>query len=395
MGREWGEEREIGPSGKPYYMADGTSEPSAATTVAASEHSVLELFAGVGGLHYALRRAGVPHRVRCAFDVDDSALRVYRHNHCDTPTSGADIVSLSVTQLEAFAADTWLLSPPCQPFTRQGHMLGAADGRTSALLHIVSLLRDAPDGVLPAYLLLENVVGFESSSARAALLSTLLSRSYHTRELWVSPSDVGIPNQRTRYFLLARRHSDFEPPPADLARLLLDPTQLDAACAEGGTPLPPPGGAVEEALQATCRPLASYLEEEEQEEEQEEEEAATEAAAEAAAAEVAAAAAAGGTAGGTSTRKPDKAARVAAAAAAMAAAGGGGRQAGLRVPAHVLERYCAAMDVVGPHARRSCCFTKNYTRYFKGAGSVLLPLLPSGAARTLTPTLTPNLIRGA
>jgi hypothetical protein len=86
---------------------------------------------------------------------------------------------------------------------------------------------------------------------------------------------------------------------------------------------------------------------------------------------------------------------VAAAAAAMAAAGGGGRQAGLRVPAHVLERYCAAMDVVGPHARRSCCFTKNYTRYFKGAGSVLLPLLPSGAARTLTPTLTPNLIRGA
>ena len=165
---------------------------------ASAEHAVLELFAGVGGLHYALRRAGVPHRVRCAFDVDDSALRVYRHNHCDTPTSGADIVSLSVTQLEAFAADTWLLSPPCQPFTRQGHMLGAADGRTSALLHIVSLLRDAPDGVLPAYLLLENVVGFESSSARAALLSTLLSRGYHTRELWVSPSDVGVPNQRTR-----------------------------------------------------------------------------------------------------------------------------------------------------------------------------------------------------
>ena len=182
------------------------TDPAAAT----AEHAVLELFAGVGGLHYALRRAGVPHRVRCAFDVDDSALCVYRHNHGDTPTSSADIVSLSVTQLEAFGADTWLLSPPCQPFTRQGHMLGAADGRTSALLHVISLLRDAPDGVLPAYLLLENVVGFESSSARAALRSALLSRAYHTRELWASPSDLGVPNQRTRYFLLARRHSDFE-----------------------------------------------------------------------------------------------------------------------------------------------------------------------------------------
>ena len=189
-----------------------TAQHAAATDPAAAtaEHAVLELFAGVGGLHYALRRAGVPHRVRCAFDVDDSALCVYRHNHGDTPTSSADIVSLSVTQLEAFGADTWLLSPPCQPFTRQGHMLGAADGRTSALLHVISLLRDAPDGVLPAYLLLENVVGFESSSARAALRSALLSRAYHTRELWASPSDLGVPNQRTRYFLLARRHSDFE-----------------------------------------------------------------------------------------------------------------------------------------------------------------------------------------
>eukprot|EP00908_Phaeocystis_cordata_P000192 Transcript_10199.p3 GENE.Transcript_10199~~Transcript_10199.p3 ORF type:complete len:114 (+),score=46.14 Transcript_10199:679-1020(+) len=38
------------------------------------------------------------------------------------------------------------------------------------------------------------------------------------------------------------------------------------------------------------------------------------------------------------------------------------------------------MDVVGPHAHRSCCFTKNYTRYFKGAGSVLAPALSAGAA---------------
>ena len=63
------------------------------------------------------------------------------------------------------------------------------------------------------------------------------------------------------------------------------------------------------------------------------------------------AAAAVAAAGGMGARKPDKAARVAAAAAAaaaMAAAGGGGRHAGLRVPGHVLERYCAAMDVVGP-----------------------------------------------
>ena len=45
-----------------------------------SQRSVLEFFSGIGGLHYALRRSGVQHRVLRAYDVDDSAVRTYRHN---------------------------------------------------------------------------------------------------------------------------------------------------------------------------------------------------------------------------------------------------------------------------------------------------------------------------
>ena len=312
-----------------------------------SERRVLELFAGIGGLHCALQRCGVPHRVYCAFDVDESALRCYRHNLADTKTSGADIVSLSVASLESYGADTWLLSPPCQPFTRQGHMQGADDKRSSALMHVISLLRDAPDGALPDYLLLENVVGFESSTARAALLAPLRARGYRTRELWVSPSDVGVPNQRTRYFLLARRLADFAAPEPALARLVLNAAALDRACADG-VPLPPPRGAVGAAQQAQCEPLASYLEQ-----------PAPQAASAAAVVAVPAAGAAASDGGSGS---------------------GGGEDESLRVATHVLERYGAAMDVVGPHDRRSCCFTKNYTRYFKGAGSVLAPALPAGGA---------------
>ena len=54
--------------------------------------------------------------------------------------------------------------------------------------------------------------------------------------------------------------------------------------------------------------------------------------------------------------------------------------AALAVGDHVLERYGAAMDLVGRHSRRSCCFTKNYSRFVKGAGSVLAEGLPAGAA---------------
>ena len=60
---------------------------------------VLEFFCGVGGLHCALRRCNVPHTLVCAYDVDDSALRVYRHNSPAAPLSSADIVSLSDAEL--------------------------------------------------------------------------------------------------------------------------------------------------------------------------------------------------------------------------------------------------------------------------------------------------------
>ena len=46
-----------------------------------AELPVLEFFCGVGGLHCALRRCNVPHTLVCAYDVDDSALRVYRALH--------------------------------------------------------------------------------------------------------------------------------------------------------------------------------------------------------------------------------------------------------------------------------------------------------------------------
>ena len=39
--------------------------------------------------------------------------------------------------------------------------------------------------------------------------------------------------------------------------------------------------------------------------------------------------------------------------------------ADLAVPSHILERYGAAMDIVGRLSRRSTCFTKNYSRYIK------------------------------
>ena len=167
----------------------------------------------------ALRRCNVPHALVCAYDVDDSALRVYRHNSPAAPLSGADIVSLSDAELARGGGGRRLLSPPCQPYSRQGLQLGARDGRSAALLHLLDVLERADAAALPAFLLLENVAGFESSETRRRLHAVLAARGLATREVWASPSP-GVPSQRTRYFMLARRLGAFAAAPPEIERLL-------------------------------------------------------------------------------------------------------------------------------------------------------------------------------
>ena len=277
-----------------------------------TERVILEFFSGIGGLHFAVRRADVPHRLACAFDLDDAAVRTYRHNMPGTRVSTQSIISLKSDDLRRFLADCWLLSPPCQPHTRQGLQLGDADSRSSPLTQLINLLEGCEAGLLPDSLLCENVVGFESSATRHRFHAVLVGRGYRVREFWASPVHFGVPNQRTRYFLLASRRGELDaPPPAHLAPLLLDPEALEAAC-QSGAAVEPPRGAVADDVQRACAPLADYLCEDD-----------------------------------------------------------GGDSGSCAVSEHVLERYGAAMDVVSRWSRRSTCFTKNYSRYLKGAGSVL------------------------
>ena len=280
---------------------------------AARQPTALEFFCGIGGLHYALHDSGATHQVVKAYDVDDAAVSTYRHNRRDTPLSTQNISSLKAKDLSG--ADLWLLSPPCQPYTRQGNELHSRDNRAAAMQHIIDLLElDVEEALRPAAILLENVVGFESSGTRARLYSVLIAAKYSVREVWCSPAMIGVPNQRTRYFLLARRGTTDLPPvlPPSLARVvLLDSASLDAAC-ERGEPLPPPSGEVDASVQALCRPLSEYLD-------------------------------------------PAGSEQLEAAA----------------VPDHMLERYGASTDLVARASHRSCCFTKNYTRYMKGTGSLV------------------------
>ena len=174
---------------------------------------VLELFCGLGGMAAALGEAA---EVVAAIDVDRRALAVYAANHPGR-TLARNLQAVHPADLEVFAADLWTMSPPCQPYTRRGHGRDVDDPRARSLLAVLT----AFDTVRPRWLFLENVPGFAGSRAHRLLTTTLAAAGYRWRERLLCPSELGMPNRRRRFYLVAARHDaalgepalPAEPPP--------------------------------------------------------------------------------------------------------------------------------------------------------------------------------------
>ncbi|XP_025954451.2 tRNA (cytosine(38)-C(5))-methyltransferase isoform X3 [Dromaius novaehollandiae] len=165
---------------------------------------VLELYSGIGGMHQALKDSCISAEVVAAVDVNTLANEVYKHNFPSTPLWAKTIEGISLKEFDRLSFDMILMSPPCQPFTRIGLQGDVSDPRTKSFLYILDILPRLQK--LPKYILLENVKGFESSSARNELLKTLETCGFKCQEFLLSPTCLGIPNSRLRYFLIARLH---------------------------------------------------------------------------------------------------------------------------------------------------------------------------------------------
>nr|WP_320131922.1 DNA cytosine methyltransferase [uncultured Holophaga sp.] len=192
----------------------------------------IEFFSGIGGWRCAM---GAQGRVLRAYDISPAANDTYALNHGERPLD-REIASLAAGDLRPLAADTWLMSPPCQPFCRMGSHQDLEDRRSAGFLRLMELIRECP----PRHLLLENVVGFPGSEAHSLLLSRLREAGMAWRELQLCPTRFGIPNLRPRVYLVASRNpirdaapphlepgplSDFLDPVAD-PDTVLDPDPL-------------------------------------------------------------------------------------------------------------------------------------------------------------------------
>ncbi|KAL6259587.1 hypothetical protein P5V15_009504 [Pogonomyrmex californicus] len=164
---------------------------------------VLELYSGIGGMHYALCESGIAGEVVAAIDINPIANDVYHHNFPKTTLMNRNIQSISTQELNKLDIDAIFMSPPCQPFTRLGLKKDILDNRTCSFLHVLNLI---PELKSLKYILLENVKGFEVSQVRRRLIDCMKNCGYVYRELILSPCQFGIPNSRCRYYLLAKKN---------------------------------------------------------------------------------------------------------------------------------------------------------------------------------------------
>ena len=126
----------------------------------------------------------------------------YEYNFQLKPFTKA-IETLNVEWIDRLNANTWIMSPPCQPYTQGGKRLDDQDLRARGLLHLISILKST--SCPPEYIFVENVPNFEVSKSRELLVNSLEDIGYDIKEFLVSPIQFGIPNHRRRYYLTAVR----------------------------------------------------------------------------------------------------------------------------------------------------------------------------------------------
>lgn len=148
----------------------------------------------------------MPGKILGAIDINENANATYQHNFPEVKCMNNNIQKLRIKDFQS--VNCLLMSPPCQPFTRNGNFKDVDDARSDAFLSVCNIIQQTQ---LPQlrYILMENVMGFEKSQMRSIFIGALTAAGFHFQEFIISPTQVGIANTRHRYYCIARKNAPF------------------------------------------------------------------------------------------------------------------------------------------------------------------------------------------
>ncbi len=156
----------------------------------------VDLFAGLGGFHIALRRLG--HECVYASEIDTILCGVYEQNFGLMPAG--NIREINVSEIPPH--DILCAGFPCQPFSKAGDQQGFEDPDSGDLFSYVMMIVHHHK---PTYIILENVpnlVRHNNGSTWEQICASLEGEGYFVDSRKLSPHHFGIPQIRERIFIV-------------------------------------------------------------------------------------------------------------------------------------------------------------------------------------------------
>lgn len=161
------------------------------------------LFAGIGGIDLAFKQSGF--EVIWANEFDKDACKTYRHNFPDTLLSECDIRKVNAKDIPDF--DILAAGFPCQSFSICGTKKGFADERGNLFFEIMRFA----DEKKPEVIFLENVANLtehDNGKTFNRIHNELSERNYYIRYIIADACNYGIPQHRTRTYIVAFKDFD-------------------------------------------------------------------------------------------------------------------------------------------------------------------------------------------
>lgn len=156
------------------------------------------LFAGIGGIDLGFEQAGF--EIAWANEIDSDACKTYKLNFPKTKLYECDIRALNADELQKINILT--AGFPCQSFSVCGNQQGFKDKRGNLFFEIMKIT----DKLQPPIIFLENVANLtehDNGKTFNAIHNELASRDYYIRYIIADACDYGVPQHRTRTYIVA------------------------------------------------------------------------------------------------------------------------------------------------------------------------------------------------
>ncbi len=164
---------------------------------------ICSLFAGIGGIDLAFKQAGF--EIVWANDFDKYACKTYRCNFPDTVLTEFDIRNVRATDIPDF--DILVAGFPCQSFSVCGNKKGFSDERGNLFFEIMRIA----NAKSPNIIFLENVANLtehDNGKTFNRIHNELSERNYYIRYIVADACNYGIPQHRTRTYVIAFKDYD-------------------------------------------------------------------------------------------------------------------------------------------------------------------------------------------